>query len=340
MPDGQTALLALTIVVALGFDFTNGFHDTANAVATSITTRALSPRMAVLLSALLNFAGAVIAIQLLHTKVSNTIGGLVAPAGGVALGMIIAALVGAIAWNLITWRAGIPSSSSHALIGGLIGMGLVAYGGGAVKWSQAGPVVIALVTSPVAGLVLAYVFMLVVLNVFRRVRPSTANRRFRMLQILSGSFVSFSHGANDAQKTMGVMTLALVSTHHLRVGPGGFPFPPLWVVSLAAVAIGLGTYAGGWRIIRTLGSRVIRLDPVDGFVAQTMAAVVIQAATQLALPVSTTHVVSGAVMGAGATRRFGAVRWGVARNILATWMVTIPAAALLAAACAAFVSVL
>ena len=340
MPDGQTALLALTIAVALGFDFTNGFHDTANAVATSITTRALGPRLAVVLSALLNFAGAVVAIELLHTKVANTIGSLVAPRGGPALGMIIAALVGAIAWNLITWRAGIPSSSSHALIGGLIGMGIVAYGSGAVNWGQVGPVVIALVTSPIAGLVLAYLFMLVVLNVFRRTRPSTANRRFRLLQILSGSFVSFSHGANDAQKTMGVMTLALVSTHHLAVGPRGFPFPPLWVVTLAAVAIGLGTYAGGWRIIRTLGSRVIRLDPVDGFVAQTMAAAVIQAATQVALPVSTTHVVSGAVMGAGATRRFGAVRWGVARNILATWVVTIPAAALLAAGCAAIVSLL
>jgi PiT family inorganic phosphate transporter len=338
MPSGDTVLLALTVVVALGFDFTNGFHDTANAVATSISTKAIRPAMAVALSAVLNLVGAIIAIELLHTRVANTIGGLVAPHGGPALGMIIAALFGAIAWNLITWRAGIPSSSSHALIGGLIGMGVVAYGPGAVHWGQVGPVVIALVTSPIAGLVLAYIAMLVVLNVFRRAHPTAANRRFRLLQILSGAFVSFSHGANDGQKTMGVITLALVTTHHVSVTGKGFPSPPLWVVFAAALAIGFGTYAGGWRIIRTLGSRVIRLDPADGFVAQTVAAAVIQGATQIALPVSTTHVVSGSVMGAGATRRFGAVRWGVARNILAAWVVTIPAAGAIAAACAAVIS--
>ncbi|HEX6538577.1 MAG TPA: inorganic phosphate transporter [Candidatus Dormibacteraeota bacterium] len=331
----ESVLLALTIVVALGFDFTNGFHDTANAVATSISTKAIRPAAAVALSAMLNLVGAIVAIELLHTKVANTIGGLVAPHGGPALGMIIAALFGAIAWNLITWRAGIPSSSSHALIGGLIGMGVVAYGPAAVHWGQVVPVVIALVTSPIAGLVLAYVAMLVLLNVFRKANPTTANRRFRRLQILSGAFVSFSHGANDGQKTMGVVTLALVTTHHIAAGPKGFPSPPVWVVIVAALAIGFGTYAGGWRIIRTLGSRVIRLDPADGFVAQTIAAAVIQGATQLSLPVSTTHVVSGSVMGAGASHRFGAVRWGVARNILAAWVVTIPAAALLAAAGAA-----
>ena len=338
MPDGQTILLAFTIAVALGFDFTNGFHDTANAVATTISTRALSPRLAVLMSSVLNLVGAVVAISVLHTKVANTIGSLVAPRGGAALGMIIAALIGAIAWNLITWRAGIPSSSSHALIGGLIGMGIVAYGFGAIRWAQVWPVVIALVTSPIAGLILSYVCMLVVLNLFRRAQPAVANRRFRVAQVVSGGFVSFSHGANDAQKTMGVITLALLTTHHVGTVNGAFPEPPIWVVLLAASAIGMGTYAGGWRIIRTLGSRVIRLEPVDGFVAQTMAAVVIQGATQLALPVSTTHVVSGSVMGAGATRRFGAVRWGVARNILVTWLVTIPAAALIAGGCAAVAS--
>ena len=336
----ETALLALTIVVALGFDFTNGFHDTANAVATSISTKAIRPGAAVAFSAAVNLIGAIVAIELLHTKVANTIGGLVGPHGGPALGMIIAALFGAIAWNLITWRAGIPSSSSHALIGGLIGMGVVAYGPGTVRWGQVGPVVVALVTSPIAGLILSYVAMLVVLNVFRRANPTTANRRFRGLQILSGGFVSFSHGANDGQKTMGVITLALLTTHHIAAGPKGFPSPPLWVVIVAALAIGFGTYAGGWRIIRTLGSRVIRLDPADGFVAQTIAAAVIQGATQLSLPVSTTHVVSGSVMGAGASHRFGAVRWGVARNILAAWVVTIPAAALLAAAGAAVATVI
>lgn len=340
MPDGQTALLIVTILIALGFDFTNGFHDTANAVATSISTRALTPVVAVGVSAVLNLVGAVIAIELLHSHVSNTIGGLVAPHGGVSLGMVIAALAGAIAWNLITWRAGLPSSSSHALIGGLIGMGLVAYGVGAVKWGQVVPVVLALVSSPLIGLVLAYVFSVGMFNLFRRAGPSNANRRFRIAQLFSGSFVSFSHGANDAQKTMGVMTLALIATHHVHTVAGKFPEPPLWVVLAAATAIGLGTYAGGWRIIRTLGQRVIKLEPVDGFSAQTMAAVVIQAATQAALPVSTTHVVSGSVMGAGAAHRFGAIRWGVARNILVAWILTIPATALIAALCALIVGVI
>jgi PiT family inorganic phosphate transporter len=329
-----TALLVVTVVIALGFDFTNGFHDTANAVATSISTRALGPRTAVLMSAVLNLVGALVAIVLLHTHVANTIGGLVAPKHGVSLGMIIAALIGAIAWNLITWRAGLPSSSSHALIGALVGMGIVAYGVGAVKWGSLVPVLIALVLSPLIGLVLAYLLTALTLDVFRRAHPSPINRRFRLAQIFSGALVSFSHGANDAQKTMGVITLALVGSGVLVQRGSGFPSPPFWVVVAAATAIGFGTYAGGWRIIRTLGMRVIKLEPVDGFCAQTVAAVVIQGATQLALPVSTTHVVSGAVMGAGATRGFGAVRWGVARNILFAWVLTIPATAAMAAVCA------
>ena len=337
---GTKLLLVVTVLIALGFDFTNGFHDTANAVATSISTRALPPRTAVALSAAFNLAGALVAIEVLHTHVANTIGGLVAPHQGVSLGMIIAALIGAIIWNLITWRLGLPSSSSHALIGALIGMGLVAYGVDAVKWGSVIPVVIALVASPVAGLVLAYLFTVFTLNVFHRSYPTPMNRRFRIAQVASGAFVSFSHGANDAQKTMGVITLALVSAGVISAGGTVFPSPPIWVVLLAATAIGFGTYAGGWRIIRTLGMRVIRLEPVDGFCAQTMAAVVIQSATQLALPVSTTHVVSGAVMGAGATRRFGAVRWGVARNILVAWLLTIPATALMAAVCALVVGAL
>jgi inorganic phosphate transporter, PiT family len=335
-----TALLVVTVVIALGFDFTNGFHDTANAVATSISTRALGPRTAVFLSAVLNLVGALVAIELLHTHVANTIGGLVAPKHGVSLGMIIAALIGAIAWNLITWRAGLPSSSSHALIGALIGMGIVAYGVSAVKWGSLLPVVIALVASPLIGLILAYLLTALTLDVFRRAPPGPINRRFRLAQILSGALVSFSHGANDAQKTMGVITLALVGSGVLAQRGGAFPSPPSWVVVAAATAIGFGTYAGGWRIIRTLGMRVIKLEPVDGFCAQTVAAVVIQGATQLALPVSTTHVVSGAVMGAGATRGFGAVRWGVARNILFAWVLTIPATAGMAAVCAFVVGAL
>jgi len=333
MPSGTTVLLGVTIAIALGFDFTNGFHDTANAVATTVSTRAMSPRLAVVFSAVLNLVGALIATQVLHTKVSNTIGGLVHPgAGQVALKFVVAALLSAIAWNLITWRAGLPSSSSHALIGALIGMGLAAYGVHAVKWDKVGPTIIALVTSPVVGLLLAAVVMLLVLNLLKRAHPHRVNVGFRRGQILSGAWVSFAHGSNDAQKTMGVITLALLATGHLHEGAKhAFPGPPVWVVTLAAVAIGLGTYAGGWRIIRTMGSRIIRLEPVDGFVAQTMSAVVIQAATQINLPVSTTHVVSGGVMGAGSPRHFGAVRWGVARNILGAWVLTIPATAGLAA---------
>jgi phosphate/sulfate permease len=331
MPDAQTALLVITVAVALGFDFTNGFHDTANAIATTISTRALGARLAIGLSAALNLAGAVIAIELLHTKVANTVGGLVAPAGGVSLAMIVAALAAAITWNLVTWRAGLPSSSSHALIGALIGMGIAGYGVHALKWGTVVPVIIGLITSPIFGFLLGYLFLLAVLHTFRSVHPSRANKNFRTAQVFSGGFVSFSHGANDAQKTMAIITLALLATHHVSAKPGSFPSPPLWVVVTAATAIGLGTYAGGWRIIRTLGSRIAQLEPVDGFAAQAMAAVVIQAATQLAIPVSTTHVVSGAVLGAGSTRRLAAVRWITARNILVAWILTIPATALLAA---------
>ncbi len=320
------ALLLLTIAVALGFDFTNGFHDTANAVATTIGTRALRPRLAILFSATLNLVGALVATQLLHTKVANTIGSLVA-VKSVALPFIIAALVGAIAWNLITWRAGLPSSSSHALIGGLLGMGIAGYGLAAIKSKTLFTTIVALVSSPIVGLIAAYLLMVLLSNLLRNARPAPANRAFRRLQIFSSAFVSFSHGANDSQKTMAIIALALVSTHHLTK----FSIPA-WVALIAALAIGLGTYAGGWRIIRTMGTRIIKLQPINGFVAETVAALVIQVATQLSQPVSTTHVVSGAVMGSGATGRLSAVRWGVARNIVFAWILTIPAAAIVAGA--------
>ncbi len=209
-------------------------------------------------------------------------------------------------------------------------MGIAGYGVHALKWGTVVPVIIGLITSPIAGFVLGYLLLAALLHVFRGIHPSRANKNFRTAQIFSGGFVSFSHGANDAQKTMAIITLALLATHHLSAKVGSFPSPPLWVVVIAAVAIGLGTFAGGWRIIRTLGSRIAQLEPVDGFAAQTMAAVVIQGATQFAIPVSTTHVVSGSVMGAGATRRLAAVRWGTARNIVVAWVLTIPATALLA----------
>jgi PiT family inorganic phosphate transporter len=326
MPDAQTLVLVFTIAVALFFDFTNGFHDTANAIGTAIGTRALPPRLAVGLSAVLNLVGAVVTTQLLHAEVANTVGSLVAPAGGVAMSMLVAVLFGAITWNLFTWRAGLPSSSSHALIGALIGMGLTAYGIDAVQWGQVVPVFIALITSPIAGLILAYVVTVVLLNLLRRARPSQANNVFRRLQIFSSGFVAFSHGANDAQKTMAIITLALFSSGYLSEFA-----VPTWVALAAALAIGLGTWAGGWRIIRTMGTRIVRMDPVHGFSAQTVAASVIQVATAWGLPVSTTQVVSGSVMGAGATRRFSAVRWGVARRIVWAWVFTIPASAALAA---------
>jgi inorganic phosphate transporter, PiT family len=326
MPDAQTLLLVLTIAVALFFDFTNGFHDTANAIGTTVGTRALPPRVAVGLSAVLNLVGAIVTTQLLHAEVANTVGSLVAPEGGVAMSMLIAVLFGAITWNLITWRAGLPSSSSHALIGALIGMGLAVYGVGSVQWGEVYPVFIALISSPIAGLVVAYVVSVVLLNLLRRARPSHANSAFRRLQLFSSGFVAFSHGANDAQKTMAIITLALFSSGHLTEF-----VVPTWVALAAALAIGLGTWAGGWRIIRTMGTRIVRMEPLDGFAAQTVAAAVIQLATTWGLPVSTTQVVSGSVMGAGATRRFSAVRWGVARRIVWAWIFTIPASAALAA---------
>jgi PiT family inorganic phosphate transporter len=332
MPDAQTLLLVLTIAVALLFDFTNGFHDTANAIGTAVGTRAMTPRVAVAFSAVLNLVGAVVTTQLLHAEVANTVGSLVAPADGVALSMLIAVLFGAITWNLITWSAGLPSSSSHALIGALIGMGFVAYGLGAIQWAEVYPVFIALLTSPVAGLVIAYIVAVVLLNLFSRARPSQANGAFRKLQLFSSGFVAFSHGANDAQKTMAIITLALFSSGHLAEFA-----VPTWVALAAALAIGLGTWAGGWRIIRTMGTRIIRMEPVHGFAAQTVAASVIQLATAWGLPVSTTQVVSGSVMGAGATRRFSAVRWGVARRIVWAWIFTIPASATLAALAALLV---
>jgi PiT family inorganic phosphate transporter len=332
MPDAQALLLALTIAVALLFDFTNGFHDTANAIGTAVGTRAMTPRVAVAFSAVLNLVGAVVTTQLLHAEVANTVGSLVAPADGVALSMLVAVLFGAITWNLITWSAGLPSSSSHALIGALIGMGFVVYGLGAIQWAEVYPVFIALLTSPVAGLVIAYIVTVVLLNLFSRARPSQANGAFRKLQLFSSGFVAFSHGANDAQKTMAIITLALFSSGHLAEFA-----VPTWVALAAALAIGLGTWAGGWRIIRTMGTRIIRMEPVHGFAAQTVAASVIQLATAWGLPVSTTQVVSGSVIGAGATRRFSAVRWGVARRIVWAWIFTIPASATLAALAALLV---
>ena len=324
MPDGFSLLLLTVMVLAVAFDYINGFHDTANAIATSVSTRALRPDHAILMSATANFLGA-----LTGTAVAKTISsGIAATPDGSAGQIIVAsALVGAIVWNLITWRLGIPSSSSHALIGGLLGAVLAASGTGAYKWDGIwGKVLFPLVTSPVVGVLLGFLAMFVILNLFQRSHPQRLNERFRRLQVVSAAFMAFSHGSNDAQKTMGIMTLALIGAGVL---PHDAPIP-LWVILLAASAISLGTAFGGWRIIRTMGQRVVKLDPVHGFAAETTAATVILTASHFGMPVSTTHVISSAIMGVGASDRLSAVRWGVAGNIVIAWILTIPASGLAA----------
>jgi PiT family inorganic phosphate transporter len=314
--------LVLLIVVALGFDFTNGFHDASNAVAVSITTRALQPMVALLMAALLNVVGA-----LVSTKVAATVGsGIIGtPSGSHGLVIVFAGLVGAIAWNLLTWWLGLPSSSTHALIGGLLGAALGA--AGAVHWHVVvSKVVIPMAASPLIGLALGYVLMVGIMWAFHRARPLGVNRRFRQAQIASTGAMAFSHGTQDAQKTMGVVTLALVVTGHLA----HFAVP-LWVILLAAAAMGLGTLAGGWRVIRTLGNRITTLDPPRAFAAQTSAsAVLLVSAYAYAMPISSTHLMTSSIMGVGATRRFSAVRWSVARRVMAAWVLTIPGAALTA----------
>jgi PiT family inorganic phosphate transporter len=318
-------ILVIVVVTALAFDFTNGFHDTATAVATSISTRALPPRVAVAGAALLNFAGAFLSL-----KVAATVGKGFVSAGAVSGSVVFAGLVGAIAWNLITWYYGLPSSSSHALIGGLVGAVLASAGSSAVSASGLLdklilPAIIApCVAFAVAGLGIVIIYLLVA-----HLRPGPVSKGFRGAQLLSGGALALSHGTNDAQKTMGVITLALVangniSAQHFHV--------PLWVVVAGASAIGLGTFSGGWRIIKTMGSRIIKMDPAQGFAAQGAGAAVILVSTGLGYPLSTTHVISGAVMGAGAAKRVSAVRWGVAGDIVRAWLLTLPAAALLAAA--------
>ena len=319
----EFALVIAVIVIALAFDYTNGFHDAANAIATSISTRALTPRVALLLAAVMNLLGALVA-----EGVASTIGsGIITPPEDArGMTMVLAGLVGAITWNLITWWFGLPSSSSHALIGGLIGAGVA--GAITVHWSVIlGKVVIPMVLSPLLGFCLAYAVMVGIAWAFRRASPSRVNRGFRRGQSVSAAALAFGHGLQDAQKTMGVIVLALV-TAGLHTGTD----VPLWVKIAAATAIALGTYAGGWRIMRTLGRRVIKLDPARGVAADlTASSVLYVMAIGLHAPISTTHTISSAIMGVGATRRLSAVRWGVARTMVTAWVLTIPASALLAA---------
>jgi inorganic phosphate transporter, PiT family len=317
--------LVAVVVIALFFDFTNGFHDTANSIATSVSTKALSPRAAVISSAILNFVGAFFFFAVAATVAK----GIVDPEV-ITLDVVLAGLVGAITWNLITWYLGLPSSSSHALIGGIVGSAVAATGGfGVLQWEGLKEkVLVPSLLAPVLGLLLAAVLMTVTLWLIRRRAPGPVNRLFRRLQLVSGGFVAFTHGTNDAQKTMGVITLALIVSGHQAAEPFEVP---LWVKISAATVMAMGTYAGGWRIIRTLGSRVAKLEPPQGFAAQTSCAVILWLTARYGFPVSTTHTISGSVLGAGASTRLSAVRWGVAGNILLAWVLTIPCAALVGA---------
>jgi inorganic phosphate transporter, PiT family len=311
--------LVAVVAIALFFDFTNGFHDTANSIATSVSTRALSPRAAVLSAAVLNVVGAFVSLE-----VAATIAKGIVNADVITLDVVMAGLVGAITWNLVTWYLGLPSSSSHALIGGVLGSAIAASGFDVVKWGGLKEkVLIPSLIAPFAGLFLAAALMLSITWLIRRRSPGNINRVFRRLQLVSGGFVAFTHGTNDAQKTMGIIALALTAGGHLAPGSD----PPLWVIVSAALAMGAGTYAGGWRIIKTLGTRIAKLDPPQGFAAQTACASILWTTAHFGFPVSTTHAISGSVMGAGASRRLSAVRWGVAGNIVSAWIMTIPCAA-------------
>ena len=317
---GEELVLWIVVATALAFDFTNGFHDTANSVATSISTRAMSPRVAVTLAALLNFVGAFLSLA-----VAATIASGIVDADLVTLEIVFAGLIGAIAWNLTTWYFGLPSSSSHALIGGVVGAAFAAEGADAVFGDGLiEKVMVPALVAPVLALVAAGIGILICYRIIGRQHPGTVSRGFRLGQIVSGSLFSLSHGTNDAQKTMGIIALALIASGHLESGAD----PPTWVVVSAATAISLGTYVGGWRIIRTMGSRIIKMDPAQGFASQSVGAAVILSASHVGFPLSTTQVISGAIMGAGAAKRISAVRWGVAGNIVVAWVLTLPASAI------------
>ncbi len=322
----ELALVVVVVALALGFDYTNGFHDAANAIATSVSTRALTPRAALLMAAVMNFAGALLGTEVAET-IATSIVDLSDASSHQALVVVLCALVGAIVWNLITWWFGLPSSSTHALIGGLVGAGLA---GGLVIYGSAivDKVVLPMVFSPLIGFGLAFLVMVGLLWIIRNSSPSRTTRRFRLAQTASAAAMALGHGLQDAQKTMGVIFMALLTVGWANP-EGGIP---LWVKLAAATAISLGTYSGGWRIMRTLGRKIIELDPARGFVAESVSAVVLYVnAFALHAPVSTTHTITSAIMGVGATKRLSAVRWGVAKNIGIAWVLTIPAAAAVAA---------
>jgi len=317
-------IMVIVVGTALAFDFTNGFHDTANVVATSISTGAARPQVAIAIASLLNFAGAFISISVAATVAQDVV-----DAGVITPTIVFAGLIGAIAWNLITWSFGLPSSSSHALIGGVVGSAVAAAGFDAViAEGLVGKVLIPAVVAPVLALAVAGLAIGLVYRIVGGQRPGVVTRGFRYGQIISGGLLALAHGTNDAQKTMGVITLALIANGTL----GAEADPPLWVIVSSATAIALGTYSGGWRIIRTTGTRIIKMDAAQGFSAQGAGAAVILASTHFGFPLSTTHVINGGVMGAGAGKRISAVRWGVAGNIVVAWLLTLPAAAAIGAA--------
>jgi PiT family inorganic phosphate transporter len=317
-------IVVVVVITALVFDFTNGFHDTANAMATSIATGALRPKAAVAIAGCLNLVGAFLSVQ-----VAKTISGGLVDDKLITPVVIFAGLVGAIMWNLTTWYVGLPSSSSHALFGGLIGATWVAGGAGAIHFNTVlNKVVLPAVLSPLVAALIAVAVTYLSLRITRRAEPGVVSRGFKLSQTVSGSMVALAHGTNDAQKTMGVITLTLITAGTLPAGSG----PPFWVVVAAGLAIGLGTYVGGWRIIRTLGQRVSDIRPVQGFSADTTSAAVILSSTHLGLPLSTTQVCTGSIFGAGAGRRVAAVHWGVAGRIALAWSFTLPSAAIVGAA--------
>lgn len=330
-----TASFAILIIfVALVFDYTNGFHDAANSIATVVSTRVLSPGVAVVWAAFFNF----VAFAILGTRVAKTIGGdlvrieLIQP--DLRLSMLLAGVIGAIAWNVITWYVGLPTSSSHSLIGGYGGAAIAAYGSfvGILKSEGWIKTVVFIVASPIIGLLLGGLLMIAVYWIFRRTSPSRVDGIFRRGQLFSAASYSLGHGGNDAQKTMGIVTAVLVAGGLLGSGPGGkLPDIPIWVVLAAHGAIALGTLSGGWRIVHTMGSKITKLKPVGGFCAETAGSIALFGATLAGIPVSTTHTITGAIVGVGSTRRLSAVKWGVARRIVWAWVLTIPMAGSIAA---------
>ena len=315
-------LIWLIVLLAVLFDYINGFHDTANAIATSVSTRAISPRNAIFMAAILNFTGAMVS-----TGVAKTIGGdLVSQPSEISLEVIVAALIGAIIWNIVTWYFCIPSSSSHSLIGGVIGAVCISVGPAALDSDGIGKIILSLVLSPVIALAIGYLVMIAILWIVRNRSPLLLNRQFRKMQLLSASLMAFSHGANDAQKAMGIIALALVTGGYLETME-----IPIWVKLACATSMALGTSVGGWRIISTMGTKIFKMESINGFAADLNSALVIFGATFLHLPVSTTHVVSGSIMGVGSAKRVRAVHWGVARSMLIAWVVTIPISAAISA---------